>query len=201
MTHHSLKHIVREPALLLILASVICVSGCSSSRSNAYSSADASQRNPEKAASLSGRAAEAIDENNLDRAEELLREALAADLFYGPAHNNLGVIYLKRGELYSAANEFEWARKLMPGQPDPRVNLAITLEKAGQTGDAEDAYRSALEAAPLHLDAMTGLARLQIMSGAADHETASMLGTIEAASDDPALRAWARDQRLRLAGG
>ena len=34
--------------------------------------------------------------------------------------------------LYDAAAEFEWARKLMPGHPDPRLNLAITLERAGR---------------------------------------------------------------------
>jgi hypothetical protein len=50
-------------------------------------------------------------------------EALSADLFFGLAHNNLGVLYLKEDKLYEAANEFEWARKLMPGHPDPRMNL------------------------------------------------------------------------------
>ena len=33
-------------------------------------------------------------------------------------HGNLGVLYLNRGELYEAASEFEWARRLLPGHPD-----------------------------------------------------------------------------------
>jgi Flp pilus assembly protein TadD len=49
-----------------------------------------------------------------EKAERLLREALTADLWHGPAHNDLGVIHLRRNELYEAASEFEWARKLMP---------------------------------------------------------------------------------------
>jgi len=42
-------------------------------------------------------------------AEKLLREALTADLYHGPAHNNLGVLYLKMSppKLYEAASEFE----------------------------------------------------------------------------------------------
>jgi len=82
-----------------------------------------------------------------DRAEDLLRQALVADLVYGPAHNNLGVVYLERGDLYAAANEFEWARKLMPGHPDPRTNLALTLERAGQEYRALARYDPALLAA------------------------------------------------------
>ncbi|MEM8757501.1 MAG: tetratricopeptide repeat protein [Planctomycetota bacterium] len=183
-------------ALGLVLS--ITMLGCQASTSP-YAPGDVSARNPQRAAELTTKAAEAIDAGELDKAEKVLREALAEDLFYGPAHNNLGVIFLKQAKLYSAAGEFEWARKLMPGQPDPRINLAITLEKAGQIGDAQDAYRAALEASPLHVDAMTGLARLQIVAGNADHETFSLLNRIESSSDDPGLRAWARDQRLRLA--
>ncbi len=70
-----------------------------------------------------------------ERAEELLRDALTADLYYGPAHNNLGGVFLEKGRLYEAANEFEWARKLMPGKPDPRMSLALTLEVAGRVED------------------------------------------------------------------
>ncbi|MEM9167051.1 MAG: tetratricopeptide repeat protein [Planctomycetota bacterium] len=175
--------------------------GCRGGRSSAYRPADQQARDPQRAASLTSEAADAIESDELEKAESLLRDALGADLFHGPAHNNLGVVYLKQGKLYSAASEFEWARKLMPGQPDPRINLAITLERAGQVRDAEEAYRSAMEIAPLHIDAMTGLARLRVVASETDRETVELLSRIEAMTDDPGLRAWARDQRLRLAYG
>lgn len=60
---------------------------------------------------------------DIAKAERLFRSALAADPYCGPAHNDLGVVYLKGGQLYEAAAEFDWARKLMPGHPDPRLNL------------------------------------------------------------------------------
>src|SRR4030095_16586082 len=88
-------------------------------------------------------------------------------LFFGPAHNNLGVVYLKAGKLYEAAGEFEWARKLMPGHPDPRMNLALTLEQAGQTDEAIQTYRTALEVYPGHIATIQALARLEETSGRA----------------------------------
>ena len=93
-----------------------------------------------RAQELSSRAADLV-ESDPEAAERMLREALGADLFFGPAHNNLGVLYLREGKLYEAAGEFEWARKLVPGHPDPRMNLALTLEQAGQVDEAIRTYR------------------------------------------------------------
>ena len=69
----------------------------------------------------------------------------------GPARNNLGVLLLKQGRLYDAASEFEWARKLMPGHPDPRLNLGLTLEQAGRLDGTLDLYATALEVHPDHV--------------------------------------------------
>ena len=189
--------ITRFGVVLAMITVGTLSTGCGSSRASAYESVSATTRDTARAQELSQRAAAIIDDDP-KKAEGLLREALGEDLFYGPAHNNLGVIYLKRGELYSAANEFEWARKLMPGHPDPRINLALTLEKAGQADDAAASYRAALEMAPLSVDAMTGLARLQIRTADTSGETVELLRKIEKSSDDAGLRSWARDQRLRL---
>lgn len=188
---------MRCVAVLALVSVAVLSTGCGSSRPSAYDSASAATRDTVRAQGLTQRAAAIIDEDP-EKAEALLRDALGHDLFFGPAHNNLGVIYLQRGELYSAANEFEWARKLMPGHPDPRINLALTLEKAGQADDAAASYRAALEMAPLSVDAMTGLARLQIKTADTSGETAELLRKIERSTDDTELRSWARDQRLKL---
>jgi Flp pilus assembly protein TadD len=47
----------------------------------------------------------------------LSRDALTADLYNSPACNNLGVIFLGRGELSEAAAEFEWAASSCPATP------------------------------------------------------------------------------------
>lgn len=106
-------------------------------------------------------------------------------------------LHLKRGELYEAANEFEWARKLMPGHPDPRINLALVFEQAGRVDDALASYRSAAEVHPGHLPAIQGLARLQIRFRREDQETDVLLSDIEFRSEDPAWRSWAERERIR----
>ena len=115
----------------LSLTAVLATSlaGCRSAAPSAYSTPAEATRSTVEAEKLSRQGAD-LAERDPAKAEELFRESLTRDLFYGPAHNNLGVLYLKQQKLYEAANEFEWARKLMPGHPDPRVNLAITLELA-----------------------------------------------------------------------
>lgn len=125
-----------------------------------------------------------------DEAEALLRRALAADLYCGPAHNNLGVLLLDQGRLYEAAEEFEWARKLLPGHPSPRVNLAMTLEKAGKTDQALDAYDAALAVYDGFLPAVQGKARLLVGAGRADAKTVALLDEIALRGDEQ-WRAWA----------
>ena len=45
----------------------------------------------------------------MEKAEKLLKQALTADIGYGPAHNNLGKVYYHRQNFYLAAWEFEYA--------------------------------------------------------------------------------------------
>jgi Flp pilus assembly protein TadD len=106
--------------------------GCERRHPGPYSSStakDAIVRDSAAAQKLFTKAAECQESDPLD-AEDLLRQALDADLYHGMAHNNLGVLLLNRGEIYAAVQEFEWARKLLPGHPKPRVNLAIALHQA-----------------------------------------------------------------------
>jgi Flp pilus assembly protein TadD len=134
------------------------------------------------------------------RAESLLIEALEADLFNGNAHNNLGVLHLERGELYEAATRFEMARKLMPDHPDPRLNLAITYERAGRIEEAMRSYEGALACAPGHLPTLKARARCQVRHGRVDETTAGSLREI-ALRGDATWRAWAQAWLLKIESG
>lgn len=182
-------------AATFALALATLAAGCAPA--SPYRSSDPDRRDPARAAQLTLQAAQSLDADPA-AAERLLREALSLDLFNGPAHNNLGVIHLRRGELYQAAAEFEWARKLMPGHPDPRVNLAMTLETAGRTDEAMDTYRSALETAGACVPAMQGLARLQVRMGKTDAQTRQLLATIALEGESDTWRNWARLTHARL---
>ncbi|MCL4198895.1 MAG: tetratricopeptide repeat protein [Phycisphaerales bacterium] len=183
------------PMVLSALLVVALLTGCAGSGTvGPYNAPREDLRNPLEAQRLTRQAAELMEGDPV-RAEEMLREALSCDLYHGPAHNNLGVLHLKRGELYEAANEFEWARKLMPGHPDPRLNLALTLERAGRIDEALAACDSALEVYPGHIAATQALASLQLRHRRADDRTRGRLEEIAMRGETAPWREWAR---LRL---
>jgi Tfp pilus assembly protein PilF len=178
--------------MVAVAISTALVGACKSSGPiNAYNAPAESARNPVEADRLSRQAADAIESGDLDDAEKLLRRALALDLYWGPAHNNLGVVFLERGQLYEAANEFEWARKLMPSQPDPRVNLGICLDRAGRIDDAMASFEAALEISPEHLPAIQGAALVAVRSGREEPRLAGWLDSIALRGNEP-WRGWAR---------
>jgi tetratricopeptide (TPR) repeat protein len=184
------------PAVLILAC--LAMLGCSRQSVGPYSDGSAPPaRNPELSADLAKQARE-FHESDTQRAESLLRQALDADLFNGTAHNNIGILFLKQGKLYEATQEFEWARKLLPGHPDPRVNLAIALEAADKHSDAIDVARAALEIHPGYLNAIMAIASIQIRNGLADTETPKLLATITERSDQPQWRTWAQASRLKL---
>jgi Flp pilus assembly protein TadD len=179
----------RTACIIIGFAASLCWS-CKASEVGPYEPPDAATRKTAEAEGLSREAADLMVKDP-EQAEKLLREALTKDLFFGPAHNNLGVVFLGQGNLYEAAGEFEWARKLMPGHPDPRVNLAITLERAGRTNEALSAYTAALEVYSEYLPAVEGLASLTARSGKKDERMATWLREISMRETSPQWRAWA----------
>jgi hypothetical protein len=145
-------------------------------------------------------------------------EALPADLYFGPAHNDLGVRFLMQNQLYEAAGEFAWARKLLPGHPDPRLNISLTLKSAGRYDQAADHVRTALQIHPGHIASLQQLARLELMHPArpktamagsssaertpeARAELRDNLSEIAMRGETQAWKDWARLQIVKLDGG
>lgn len=187
---------------LLLGCVVACwLAGCTTTGTGPYEAASEAARNPVEAQRLTRRATEIVA-TDPDRAEELLRAALAADLYHGPAHNNLGAIYLERGDLYAAASEFSWARRLLPGHPDPRLNLALTLERAGRIEEAVEEYGSALEVYPGHIQTIQALARCRVRAadggGGDDPGLVAHLREIALRGETAEWREWARLRLSRL---
>lgn len=193
---HQRTFVLLCTSLALVAAGLTSCNGSRSHAGSPYATPTEGQRDTAKAERLSSEAAECIH-TDPERAERLLREALTADLYCGPAHNNLGVLYLAQGKLYEAANEFEWARKLLPGHPDPRMNLALVFESAGRFDEAVNMYATALEVYPEHLASAQALSRLQVRSGRTDDRTPRLLEIVALRSEDPAWRDWARLQMAK----
>jgi Tfp pilus assembly protein PilF len=151
---------------------------------------------PKRAHRLALEALDAMD-NNPAKAEELLHSALKADPYDGAAHNDLGVLCLRQSRLYEAATEFEVARKLMPGSPDPRLNLGLTFEKAGLNERAFSAYDAALEALPSHIRTIEAIARLTLRTGRTSDRLSGQLEEIALRGETSNWRNWAKEQMSR----
>ncbi len=188
--------------LILPLLALTCaahLTACSSQRRGPYAPLIEQDRIPLEAQRLSAEAGELMA-GDPERAESLLRDALTFDLYHGPAHNNLGVLYLSQNLLYQAAGEFEWARKMMPAHPDPRLNLGIAMERAGRIDEALAAYRAALEVYPGHIASLQALFRTQFRNDRADDGTADALREIAMRGETEPWRSWARAQLAKQGG-
>lgn len=186
-------------AAAMLIASALLLGGCAAPGAGPYEPRSEAQRNTTRAEALNRDAAELIGSDD-EGAERLLREALTEDLFFGPAHNNLGVVFLGQRKLYEAAAEFEWARKLMPGHPDPRVNLALCMEQAGRVDDALESYEAALQVWPEYLPAVQGIARATVRARREDPRLARWLEVIAMQGEDEGWVRWARERGATAEG-
>jgi cytochrome c-type biogenesis protein CcmH/NrfG len=86
----------------------------------------------------------------------------------------------------------------MPGDPDPRINLAKVFAKAGRVDDALGAYASAHKVYPNHLHATERMIRLQSRSGRTNDHILAMLDEVALRGEDQHWMDWARVQKVRL---
>jgi tetratricopeptide (TPR) repeat protein len=83
-----------------------------------------------------------------EEAEEGFREALQADGTFAPAHNNLGLVLLQKGNLYEAAVQLRAATKLSPRAAEPLLNLARLYNAIGWKHAAISELKKAMELEP-----------------------------------------------------
>ncbi len=198
MTCRPLAHCI---ALILSTAALVLVtSACTSNNASpdGYTTVGKDpRRDSDTAQRLTAQAAQLILDNRYDEAEKVLTKALEADVMYGPAHNDLGMVYFNQKKLYLAAWEFEYASKLMPNQPEPRNNLGLVFEAAGKIDDAVTAYGNALQIEPDNAQLIGNLARARIRRGDHDPEVRDLLQQLVMKDNRPDWLTWARD-RLAL---
>jgi len=179
--------------LVLLALWAISSAGCKSNSSSAPA-----PRDPELARKENDRAFELIRKGKYEDAEKILKKAIAADVMFGPARNNLGLVYYHEGKLYQAAWEFQNAIKLMPFQPEPRNNLGLVLERAGKLTDAADAYDRARQMEPDNPEFLGNLARAKVRRGDSDTETKDLLEELIFKDPRPEWNTWAKESLFRL---
>ncbi len=150
-------------------------------------------RDTKGASKWNGIGLRAHSKGKLARAEEAFQKALIQDVSFGPAHNNLGRLYFERGDYYLAAWEFEYARKLMPGNPDPVNNLGLVYEAADRLGAAIELYEEAREIAQDDPEYLANLTRAKLKRGDAAPEVAQLLEEVVWRDGRPDWKEWAEE--------
>jgi tetratricopeptide (TPR) repeat protein len=190
--HRRIALICLLPTALLAVHMTGCQSDSSPSDKPYKTAGHDPKRNTPLARQLTDEAVELIAEGRLDKARRKLESALAADLFYGPAHNNLGSIHLREKNYYQAAWEFQYAAKLMPEQYKPKNNLGLVFEQVGQLDKATTCYEDALALAPESVDVAANLARAYVRAGRKDEKTRELLTQVLMQHPSQRWTSWAR---------
>jgi len=151
-------------------------------------------RDTDRAGRLNAKAVGLLKTDDLAAAQEALKEALKADLFFGPAHNNLGSVYYRQKRFYLAAWEFQYAAQLMPHNPEPRNNLGLIFETVGKLEDAARFYEEALALAPDNPQIIGNLARVYVRTSRRDARTRELLHELILKDERADWIAWARER-------
>ncbi len=185
-----------------LLAIITCLSGCGTfwggkGKPDYQTVVTPPVRDENRAREKNDGAIRHLERRNLEKAERLVQESLIADVTYGPAHNTLGRVYFEQGKLYLAAWEFEYARRMMPDQPEPINNLGLVFEAAEKLDIAIAHFEEAHALAPNTPDYLGNLLRAKLKRGDDESDLAPLaqkLVFIETRSD------WAHWAREMLAG-
>ena len=176
---------------------VLCGSGChlTDQPMGEYETIQANpHRDTATAMRKNERALKHLESGDHGKAEELLQEALVADVTFAPAHNNLGhLLYLQR-KYYLAAWEFEYAAKLMPTSGEPLNNLGLIYERVGRYDEATARYEAAMALNPDNQEFASNLARLQVRREQVTPEIAQALHEVVYKDDRPEWKDWAGEQ-------
>jgi Flp pilus assembly protein TadD len=188
-----------KSSLVICLIAASLVSGCASDSHRVVATAPPG---PDTAlARAENDCAYALIEQHKDKeAEAHLHKAIEADVTFGPAHNNLGLIYYRQGRYYDAAWEFYNTTKLMPYQPDVRNNLGMVLEMdVTKYNEAIDSYEQARKLAPDNPEYLANLARAKDRRGDRDEEMKKLLQELAFKDSRADWRDWARMKLFEIA--
>jgi Flp pilus assembly protein TadD len=188
---------------LLCILTMTCAVGCQADpqpvHDNGVVVAQDLARDTDAARKYNKEAMKLIQRNDLAGAETKLQAAIKADPFYGPAHNSLGIVYLRQKNYYEAAGQFDKAGSYMPRNAVPRNNMGLVLEVSGKLEGAAKSFEEAAALDPSSIEYAGNLARAYVRLGRNDDRTRQLLSEVAAKDTRPDWVSWARE-RLMLMG-
>ncbi|MDP8263150.1 MAG: tetratricopeptide repeat protein [Candidatus Ancaeobacter aquaticus] len=104
-------------------------------------------RNPEMV-EMYNSGVDAFNRGHYDEAEYYYKEALRLNKHYGPAHNALGLVYVRGGRYHDAAKEFETALKINPHNAESHYDLGVVYPVFGDHEKAVFHYTQYIKMKP-----------------------------------------------------
>lgn len=153
-----------------------------------------SPQNTAQAIHLTEKASRLIEHGKLEHAEKRLNEAIQLDPTLGMAHNNLGMVFYQRRQLYDAAHSYQRAIELMPGDPIPYNNLGMTWEQGDRINDAVMCFQEAHLLQPQNPVFLGNLVRAKLRRGDSDTSLDFMLKELVFLETRPDWVEWARQE-------
>lgn len=187
---------------LVLLALMLSPLGCQSQDSRTTAGyetiAGESLRDSESARQYNAAGMQAIDNDDLEKAEQAFKQALEADVMFGPAHNNLGKLYHTQELLYKAAWEYQYAIKLMPYHPEPKYNLGLVYESVGKLDEAIALYDQARIIEPDNPVLIGNFARARFKRGDKDPDMRYLLSELLLKDTRPEWIDWAKNKQVLM---
>ncbi len=184
--------------MLLVLAS-LDAAGCHAlNQSDTDLISAVEDSDSQKAEHLHHRGVAFLKQGKPAKAEIAFHNAIIADESFGPALNNIGLLYYDKGDLYSAAWSFERAMASMPNRPEPTNNLGMTLEAAGRFDEAIEMYQTAWSQEATNPEFLGNLVRAKLRRGDRDYEIFEELQELIFLETRPEWRAFAQHQLTML---
>ena len=120
-----------------------------------------------------------------DDAISMSRRALQKPGYARPAlaHTNIGLAYLKQGELAQAEEHFHTALDYQPGLAEAHHNLGLVHERVGKRTKAIQSFREAIRSKPGYTEAHASLGRLLWQDGRPEEARNAFERVIDLAPD------------------
>ena len=115
-----------------------------------------------------------LDTGRAEAAEQVCREAVAADAANANAQAMLGNFLSEREELVAGASHLRQAIALAGPHPQLQANLGRNLARQGRLSEGEALLRQSLATAPDWLPALAWLAEIQEQDGRFDEASATL---------------------------
>lgn len=112
------------------------------------------------------------------------------------AYTNIGLAYLKKGELRQAAEDLRTALEYQPALPEAHQNLGLVYARLGEPEQAIRSFREAIRYRPSYVEAYAGLGQALLENGRQDEARAAYERVIALAPDSELAGASRRQLRL-----